>query len=95
MTKRALEGILAGLEDVRAFARGDAARVVVHSPVKALRARLGLSQNEFAGAYGIPASCIKDWEQGRTSPDKTARAYLEAIERLPDEIAAARRVEAA
>ena len=95
MTKRTLEGALSGLLDVGAFVKGDRSRGVVHSPVKALRRQLGLSQNAFAETYGIPASCIRDWEQGRTSPDKTARAYLEAIARLPEQIAASRRTQAA
>ena len=95
MSGRALSGILSGLDDMRAFAKGDRSRGVAHSPVKALRQRLGLSQNEFARAYGIPVSCIRDWEQGRTSPDKTAQAYLAAIGRLPDAIAAALKLEVA
>jgi len=95
MTKRTLEGALSGLEDVAAFVKGERLRGAVHSPVKALRERLGLSQNAFAETYGIPASSIRDWEQGRTSPDKTARAYLQAIARLPEEIAASRRTAAA
>lgn len=95
MTKRTLEGALSGLEDVAAFMNGERSRGAVHSPVKALRERLGLSQSAFAETYGIPASSIRDWEQGRTSPDNTARAYLQAIARLPGEIAASRRTEAA
>ena len=95
MTKRALDGILAGLDDARAFMKGDKSRGATHAAVKRLREKLGLSQSAFADRYGIPASCIKDWEQGRTSPDKTARAYLIAIDRLPEEIAAARQLEVA
>jgi len=50
-------------------------------PPIAKRARTisGLSQNEFARVYGIPIGTIRDWEQGRATPDAAALAYLTAI----------------
>ncbi len=54
------------------------------SPVKALRQRLGMTQVEFAEAFRLPISTLRDWEQRRTSPDAPARALLQAIEREPD-----------
>ena len=49
----------------------------------ALRRRLRLSQGAFAALFGIPLATIKDWEQGRRSPDAPARAYLRVIARNP------------
>lgn len=53
------------------------------SPVKALRQRLGMTQVEFAEAFRLPISTLRDWEQLRTTPDAPARALLQAIEREP------------
>ncbi len=54
------------------------------SPVKALRERLGMTQVEFAEAFGLPVSTLRDWEQRRSTPDAPARALLRAIEREPE-----------
>lgn len=54
------------------------------SPVKVLRQRLGMTQAEFAEAFRLPISTLRDWEQRRSSPDAPARALLQAIEREPD-----------
>jgi putative transcriptional regulator len=54
------------------------------SPVKALRQRLGMTQVEFAEAFGLPISTLRDWEQLRCTPDAPARALLRAIEREPE-----------
>jgi putative transcriptional regulator len=54
------------------------------SPVKALRQRLGMTQVEFAEAFGLPISTLRDWEQRRCTPDAPARALLRAIEREPE-----------
>jgi len=48
---------------------------------KIIRRALGLTQEEFAARYRIPVGTLRDWEQGRTEPDQTARAYLMAIAR--------------
>ena len=55
--------------------------------VKTLRRALGLTQEEFAARYHIPLGTLRDWEQGRTQPDQTARAFLAVIARAPKEVA--------
>ncbi|MGH9605594.1 MAG: helix-turn-helix domain-containing protein [Terracidiphilus sp.] len=55
--------------------------------VKKLRERLGLTQEAFAAAYGIPLGTLRDWEQRRKNPDATARAYLRVIARNPEMVA--------
>ena len=52
--------------------------------VRLLRNRLGMSQQEFADAYGIPASNIRQYEIGRHMPPPAVRAYLKAIAADPD-----------
>jgi putative transcriptional regulator len=53
------------------------------SRVKALRQRLGMTQAEFAQAFHLPITTLRDWEQHRSTPDAPARALLLAIERDP------------
>jgi putative transcriptional regulator len=54
------------------------------SRVKVLRQRLGMTQVEFAGAFHLPLTTLRDWEQHRSAPDAPARALLLAIERDPE-----------
>lgn len=52
--------------------------------VKTLRRALGFTQEEFAARYQIPLGTLRDWEQGRSAPDRPARAYLKIIARDPE-----------
>jgi putative transcriptional regulator len=52
--------------------------------VKPLRRRLGMTQAEFARAFHLPLTTLRDWEQRRSTPDAPARALLLAIERDPE-----------
>jgi putative transcriptional regulator len=54
------------------------------SRVKVLRQRLGMTQAEFADAFHLPITTLRDWEQHRSKPDAPARALLLAIERDPE-----------
>jgi len=54
--------------------------------VKALRQRLGISQEAFAGRYGLDVATVRNWEQGRTIPEGPAAALLQLIDRDPDKI---------
>lgn len=62
-------------------------RIAIHAvDVKALRARLGISQEDFAGRYGLDVATVRNWEQGRTKPEGPAAALLQLIESDPDKI---------
>ena len=52
--------------------------------VKLLRQRLDMTQVEFAEAFHLPITTLRDWEQHRSTPDAPARALLLAIERDPE-----------
>ncbi|MET3841261.1 transcriptional regulator [Bradyrhizobium sp. OAE829] len=54
------------------------------SRVKVLRQRLGMTQMQFAEAFHLPITTLRDWEQRRSTPDAPARALLLAIERDPE-----------
>lgn len=58
-----------------------------------VRIKTGLTQAEFSRAYDIPLGTLRDWEQGKATPDATARSYLRTIEKDP--AAVARLLEAA
>jgi putative transcriptional regulator len=53
------------------------------SRVKVLRQRLDMTQAQFAEAFHLPITTLRDWEQHRSTPDAPARALLLAIERDP------------
>jgi len=66
------------LESVKQMRRGQAARVtMVAFPAAAeARARVGLSQQQFAGLLGVSARTLQDWEQGRREPTGAAKTLL-------------------
>lgn len=57
--------------------------------VKVIRRAFRLTQEEFSARYQIPLGTLRDWEQGRSVPDQTARAYLKVIAANPEGTAAA------
>jgi putative transcriptional regulator len=61
------------------------ARPVDHAPVDvaSLRKRLGMSQGAFARTFGLSVGAVRDWEQGRCSPDRPAQTLLRVIDRNP------------
>ena len=57
--------------------------------VKAIRAKTGLSQAEFAKRYGFNVRTLQDWESSGAQPPSPVRAYLTVIDRFPDMVAKA------
>jgi len=57
--------------------------------VKGIRAKVGMSQAQFAEAFCLNRRTLQQWEQGKASPDLAVRAYLTVIERSPDVVKAA------
>ena len=92
MSKRAFDKIKAGLDEARAYLEGtaDARRFRVHVPetidVKKIRTKLGLSQEAFAATYGFALSAVRDWEQGRRRPERSARILLKIVQNDPDAV---------
>lgn len=54
--------------------------------VASIRKKLGYNQQEFADHFGLEVSAVRDWEQGRRTPERTARAYLSVIKANPKAI---------
>jgi DNA-binding transcriptional regulator YiaG len=57
--------------------------------VKAIRQRLGMTQELFALRYGLDLAALQNWEQGRQQPDTATSSYFRAIAARPVEIAEA------
>jgi putative transcriptional regulator len=83
------DSIRRGLEEAVAYARGEAdpSAYRVHVPpridVRAIRAKLGMTQQEFAASFGFSINTLRHWEQGKRQPEGPTRAYLRVIERAP------------
>ena len=54
--------------------------------VKRIRDGYKLSQSQFAALLGISVSTLRNWEQGRRTPEGPARILLLVAERHPDVI---------
>jgi putative transcriptional regulator len=52
--------------------------------VALVRKRFGLSQTKFASAFGFNVSTVRDWEQGRRTPEGPARILLSIIDKHPE-----------
>ena len=82
--------ILSGLEDALAFSRGERGKRRVHRvvaprrvDVKAIRRRLAMTQDEFARTFGFTLHAVRNWEQGKRTPEGAARVLLMVIAREP------------
>ncbi len=54
--------------------------------MKAIRTRLGLTQERFAARFGFNINTLRHWEQGRRVPEGPTRAYLLVIDREPEAV---------
>lgn len=84
------EGLLEGLREALAWKRGEKALEVVEinpmpaERVRAIRRKVAKSARDFERRFGIPASTLNNWEQGRRRPDPAGRLLLKVIEANPE-----------
>ena len=73
--------------------RAKASRTFVFAPadVKAIRGKLGKSQSEFALMIGVSVATLRNWEQGRRTPEGPALALLRVASVDPKAVARALR----
>jgi len=85
--------LIRSADQALAIARGETDPGIyrVHLPeavdVRAIRGRLGLTQAVFAARFGFSLAAVRDWEQGRRRPERSARLLLKLVDREPDAVA--------
>ena len=81
-----------GLEEAIAWSRGDRGKVrltrvtVPEINVRKVRRQMGLSQTQFATKFGFPPATLRNWEQGRATPDAPTRVLLAVIAKHPEAV---------
>lgn len=75
--------VLQGVRDMKA---GRAARKTRVEPTEAsvARAKVGMSQSEFANLLGVSVRTYQDWEQGRRNPTGAAQTLLRVAVAHPE-----------
>jgi putative transcriptional regulator len=88
MKEELFNELMASVREGGAILRGEMAasrKLVIDGPdVKRIRANYKLSQSEFAALLGISVATLRNWEQGRRTPDGPARVLLQVAARHPD-----------
>jgi len=60
---------------------------VVEGPnIKHIRLNYHLSQGQFAALLGISVGTLRNWEQGRRTPEGPARVLLQVAAKHPDAV---------
>lgn len=83
----AFSSIKQGLDEAIEYSQGKVSKAVVHEfsalDVKAVRAKVGMSQSEFASAFGISVSTLRHWERGDRTPHGPALVLLNVVAKEP------------
>jgi len=84
---KAYDSIKQGLEEALDFSKGKKTKAVVHKftpvDVKNVRSKVGMSQSEFASAFGISVSTLRHWERGDRTPHGPALVLLNVVAKEP------------
>jgi putative transcriptional regulator len=85
---KAAARIMQGLREAAAHAKGrKVPGLRLHVParidVTAIRRKTGLSQEAFSARIGVSTGTLRNWEQGRRTPDGPARVLLAMLARNP------------
>jgi putative transcriptional regulator len=82
--------LVASVREGGAILRGErtpSRQFIIDGPnVKRIRANYKLSQGEFAALLGISVATLRNWEQGRRTPEGPARILLQVAARHPDAV---------
>lgn len=86
----AFDSIKQGLQEAIAHAKGESRDVRMHYPreidVKAVRAKVGMTQEQFAARFGFSTATLRHWERGDRSPQGPAKVLLNVIEHNPQAV---------
>ena len=93
MKDAAFQELLKSVRQAGQIRRGELkpSRVTTFKPdaVKTVRARLGQTQEEFALMIGVSVATLRNWEQGRRTPDGPALALLQVVAYDPEAVVTA------
>jgi putative transcriptional regulator len=91
MKKEAFQELLTSVREAGRIRRGTLkpSHTTVFRPadIRAVRAKLGASQTEFALMIGVSVATLRNWEQGRRMPDGPALALLRVAAKDPKAVA--------
>lgn len=83
----AFKRIEKSLKDAIAFAEGKDIKVRVYTPfqvdVKRVRKNVGMTQTQFADAFGIGLGTLRHWERGDREPKGAALVLLNILAKEP------------
>jgi putative transcriptional regulator len=89
----AFDSIRQGLTEAIDFAKEARGKAVVHKfssvDVKAIREQIGMSQPEFASAFGISLGTLRHWERGDRKPRGSALVLLNVVKKNPSAVLSA------
>ncbi len=84
------DSIKQGLTEAIGFAQGKPGKAVVHGfepiDIKAVRAKVGMTQAEFAAAFGISLGTLRHWERGDRTPRGPALVLLNVVAKEPEAV---------
>jgi len=87
MKRQAFDRLVRSVRQAGRIRRGraKASRTFAFAPadVKAIRRKLGKSQSEFALMIGVSIATLRNWEQGRRTPEGPALALLRVASAEP------------
>ncbi len=93
MKEAAFRDLLRSVRQAGRIRRGELkpSRVTTFRPadVKAIRARMAQTQEEFALMIGVSVATLRNWEQGRRHPEGPALALLRVTAKNPKAVASA------
>ncbi len=90
MKQELFDELVASVREGGTILRGETAPSrkfeIKSTDVKRIRANYKLSQGQFAKLLGISVATLRNWEQGRRSPDGPARVLLQVASKHPDAV---------
>jgi len=88
MNEEMFNELLASVEEMDSIKKGKSTPSrefkFAEPEVRAIRLRIGMTQNKFAALIGVSQRTLENWEQGRRSPTGPAKALLKIVDADPE-----------
>src|SRR3970282_2929165 len=79
-------GLRVPTRDSRDYSMGVGEGQTIFPHIKRIRASYRLSQGQFAALLGISVGTLRNWEQGRRTPEGPARVLLQVAAKHPEAV---------